>query len=165
MHVNKWLLGTAGVLTIVVTVAVTWLHAATPTVGAIVANPVHIGTNTPTRVTIAVIIADVSVLPGGVNLLQTDAAGKTIATIGVMHDDGTSGDALAGDKLFSYQVVVNQAAVGPVYYRASVAFRGLLQRVLSNVAAVTIEPWTGAAGDRLSVSFKYPPTWTATQQL
>jgi hypothetical protein len=141
MHSNKWLLVAACTLAITATIAVTWLHAATPTVGPASANPAYIVVNTPTQVTFNVKVTDSTPLPNGINLLKTDAAGKTLSTVGVMHDDGVNGDAKAGDKLFSYALTINQPAVGQVYYRASVAFKGVLQRLLSNVINVTVDPF------------------------
>ena len=111
-----------------------------PTVGPATATPAYIVINTPTQVTVTVSITDPSLLPNGVNLLQTDSNGKTLSTVGVMHDDGANGDVTAGDKVFSYRLSVNQATVGQIYYRASAAFRGVLQRVLSSLVSVTFDP-------------------------
>jgi hypothetical protein len=145
MCLNKWLAGTARVLAMVTAVFVTWLHAAapaaTPTVGAASASPAYVVVNTPTAVIITTTITDSTLLANGVNLLQTDANGKTLGTIGVMHDDGLSGDAKAGDKVFSYQVTVSQTDVGRIYFRASAAFKSVLQRVLSNVVSITLDPF------------------------
>src|SRR5436190_5134416 len=129
----------AACVAVVVSGAAVWLHAATPTVGALTANPSSGLINTPTSVMFTVTITDPSLLPNGVNLLQTDPNGKTVVTIGVMHDDGNNGDAVAGDKTFSYQVVVSPSTPVVVYYRASAAFRGVLQRVVSNVVTVSIQ--------------------------
>jgi hypothetical protein len=112
--------------------------AASPTAGTPTASPATIVVNTPTDVTFAAVILDSSVLATGVNLLRTDAAGKTLSIVAVMHDDGLSGDAVAGDKTFSCRVSVNEGVVGPAYYRVSAAFKGVLLRSLSSVMAIAV---------------------------
>jgi hypothetical protein len=126
-------------LAILVIGSVAWLRAA-PTIGAVAANPAYIVVNTPTQVVFTAQITDPSLISA--NLLRTDANGKAIATMGVMRDDGANGDAKAGDKVFSYRVALNQPSVGQVHYRVSAAFKGVLQRVLSGVIPVTIDPFT-----------------------
>jgi hypothetical protein len=137
---KKTILIAAGVC-IAAVVGVVWLHAATPTVGATAVNPAYIVINTPTQVVVTTQITDSSLLPGGVNLLKVDAGGKTLSTIGVMHDDGVNGDAMAGDKTFSYRFTLNEPVVGVAYFRVSAAFKGVLQRVQSPVVGVTIDPF------------------------
>jgi len=113
---------------------------ATPTVGALSVQPGYIVVNTPTQVTFSISITNSSLLANSVNLLQIDAAGKTTATIGLMQDDGLNGDAVAGDRVFSYRTTITQPSVGTVYWRASAAFKGVLQRVTSNIASETVDP-------------------------
>ncbi|MEQ1871028.1 MAG: hypothetical protein ABL961_13520, partial [Vicinamibacterales bacterium] len=76
----------------------------------------------------------------GVNLLRTDATGRTLAVVGVMHDDGVNGDAVAGDRTFSYLAVTTASAPGTTYYRVSAPFRGVLLRALSPVVSVSAVP-------------------------
>src|SRR5438105_4430912 len=97
----------AAIAVLTLAVGVVWLHAA-PTIGTAVALPAYIVINEPTQVLITTTITDTSLLPNGVNLLKTDATGKTLSTIGVMHDDGISGDISAGDKIFSYRLSLNE---------------------------------------------------------
>jgi hypothetical protein len=137
---TKAIIITATALTCILAVGVWWLDAA-PTIGATAASPAYIVVNTPTPVTIMVLITDASLLANGVNLLKTDASGRTLSTVGVMRDDGLNGDLQAGDRTFSYRVNLNQSTVGQVHYRVSAAFRGVLQRALSQVFAVTVDPF------------------------
>src|SRR5580692_8378353 len=123
--------------------AVVWLRAAsagrpsaaptaavaTPTVGPAVASPTVVAVNTPTQVTITVQITDPTLLPGGVNLLRVDSTGKTLSIIGLMYDDGTHGDTVAGDKTFTAVVTLNEPTTGTAYFAASAAFKGVLKRV------------------------------------
>jgi len=105
------------------------------------ATPAFVVINAPTTVTFRTTILHPSVLPTGVNLLKVDQAGKTLAIAGVMRDDGTAGDAAAGDKVFTIRLSVNEPGVGRVYYRVSAAFKGVLQRVLSSTIAVVVDPF------------------------
>lgn len=138
---NKKIIITAAVTVAAILGAGVWWLEAAPTVGTAAASPAYIVINTPTPVTITASITDSSLLANGVNLLKTDAAGKTLSTVGVMRDDGLNGDVKAGDKIFSYRLTVNQPSVGQVYYRVSAAFKGVLQRSLSNVVAITVDPF------------------------
>ena len=137
---KKVLLTAAGVA-VAIAGAVVWLQAAAPTIGPATATPAYIVVNTPTPVVITAQITNTSLIAGSVNLLKVDSTGKTLATVGVMRDDGMNGDAKAGDKTFSYRLSVNEATIKQVYYRVSAAFKGVLQRSLSNVVAVTVDPF------------------------
>jgi hypothetical protein len=57
-----------------------------------------------------------------------------------MKDDGRNGDAKSGDRVFSFQVTVNEPDVKTLFWRVSAPFKGSLQRVLSPVVAVTVDP-------------------------
>ena len=59
-------------------------------------------------------ITEPSVIPTGVNLLKTDAAGRTLSVVGVMNDDGLLGDAVRGDKIFTRQVEISETALGSI---------------------------------------------------
>lgn len=137
---KKVLLTAAGVA-VAIAGAVVWLQAAVPTIGPTAATPAYIVVNTPTPVVITAQIADPSLIAGSVNLLKVDSTGKTLTTVGVMRDDGLSGDAKSADKTFSYRLTVNEPSVGQVYHRVSAAFKGVLKRSLSNVVAVTVDPF------------------------
>lgn len=144
---------TGSVAIALVVSAVVWLQAA-PSVGTTKATPAYIVVNTATPVLFTSQITDPSVIATGVNLLKTDAAGKTLSTVGVMRDDGKNGDAVAGDKTFSYRVTLNQPTVGQVYYRVSAAFKGVLQRVLSPVMSLVVNPPPGGAIEGEALVFR-----------
>src|SRR5258708_6687613 len=104
MRVSNWTISSVGVLALAVGNLV-----AGPTVGIPFASPTTVLVNTTTTVTVTCQISDSTLLPGGVNLLRPDPAGIAESTIlGVMHDDGKNGDAVAGDKIFSLQVSLNE---------------------------------------------------------
>jgi hypothetical protein len=136
---NKKLLLGGAIAVLVVSVGVVYLSA-TPSIGAVSATPAYGVINTPTTIVVTAQISDPSLIPTGVNLLRVDSSGKTLATVGVMHDDGTSGDATAGDKTFSLAATVNESSVGPIYYRVSAAFKGVMQRAISTSVTVTMDP-------------------------
>jgi hypothetical protein len=75
-----------------------------------------------------------SLIPGGLNLLRVDGAAPVI--LGVMHDDGLRGDAVANDGI--YTLLFSVASVSQVQLQASAAFRGTLLRVKSASASVQV---------------------------
>jgi len=114
---------------------------AAPAVGKPVPSLATIPVGQTTQLTIISQITDDAtnpVLSTGVNLLRLDASNKVIATLGTMRDDGTNGDAVAGDKIFTLRLMVTELALGEMRLQVSAAFKGLLKRVLSGVTAVPI---------------------------
>ena len=91
-----------------------------------------------TTVTVTALISDPSVIPGGVNLQRLDAAGRVIGVLGNLHDDGTSGDAVAGDRTFTFRSTIFEQTPGTVFLRVSAAFRGVLLRAFSRTLSVNI---------------------------
>jgi hypothetical protein len=81
------------------------------------------------------------VIPTGVDLLRVDATGKTLSIAGTMRDNGSNGDAVAGDKVFTLGVTVSEATAGETSYRVSAAFKGSLRRELSSIVAIHIDPF------------------------
>ena len=121
--------------------------SATPTVGTPVAAPSMIVVNTSTPVIVAVQITDPTLIPGSVNLLLLGATGTQPTILGVMQS--------AGNGTYIIQPVFNETSTGQIQLQVSAAFRGKLQRVLSNV--VNISPW-GVLVDTVSgFSTLYPP--------
>jgi hypothetical protein len=79
------------------------------------------------------------VLPGSVNLLQISAEG--VATIlATLNDDGTNGDAVAGDSIFSGQIQPTTGSTGLIRLQVSAAFEGMLLRVRSPIAIFEVFP-------------------------
>lgn len=133
---------------------------ATPTVGVPVASPATIPVEERTVVTVTSQITtgpgDPPVIPTSVYLQRLDAAGKVIANLGTMRDDGAAGDAMAGDGVFTVRVTLNEANPDEVRLRVSAAFRKLLRRVLSPVGALNVWNRVAIPGGALEIS--YPPT-------
>ena len=115
-----------------------------PSVGAPSAIPSAVAVNTPTVVTVIAYVADPSVLPGGVNLLRLQPSSAVPLVLpGVLRDDGQGGDAAPGDRIFTGKFTFNEPSPGQIRLQLSVAFRGLLRRVLSPI--FTIDAQTNAA--------------------
>jgi len=75
-----------------------------------------------------------------VTLNQVTADGALIAVVGRMFDDGTNGDAAAGDNNFSLRVPFPQTTPAQFYYRATAAYTGVLTRSQSPIVTVTLAP-------------------------
>ena len=127
-----------------------------PTIGTPVANPAVIGVNTPTTVTVIAVITDPSVIPGSVTLLRLNSTGAS-TTLGQLHDDGRNGDDVAGDKTFTIQLSLNEAAMGQIRMQVSAMFRGVTKRMLSSIVTVEVEPIF--YNQSLGVTFNYPNNW------
>lgn len=126
-------------LSIVLGLCLAGMLGAAPTMGAIAATPTIVATNTSTTITVSVPITDGSVIPGSVNLLRVDAAGSTVNVIGALKDDGTAGDLVAGDGIYTGQTIINEASAGAVMLQVSAAFRDVLQRVKSAPIQITVQ--------------------------
>jgi RHS repeat-associated protein len=95
--------------------------------------------NVPTEVTFTVSIPDPLVLPSGVNLLEIDAEGRVIRSVGAMQDAGTNGDLNAGDRIFTLKATLTPVSDQiSLYFRVSAAFRGVLRRALSAPSVIEV---------------------------
>ena len=113
--------------------------SAAPTVGPVNALPSSIISGVRTPVTVTAKITGATPISGGVNLLQEDGSGNTLGILGVMHDDGLNGDAVAGDGIFTLVVPFNPALqTTAIYLQVSAAFAGLLERVKSSVFTLPV---------------------------
>jgi hypothetical protein len=113
-------------------------------IGQVAFNPSAVGVNTAVQVTVTVAIADPLVLPASVNLLRIDDTGKTTAQLGRMYDDGTHGDLVQGDGIYTVTVGILEPSIGIVSVQVSAALRGVLQRVRSSPAQLRVVPSTPA---------------------
>jgi hypothetical protein len=103
------------------------------------ASPSLITVNTPTTVTVTVSITGATPLSNGINLLRLGATGTQPTILGVMHDDGNAGDAVAGDHIFSTLVRLQEDYPGPLTLEVSAPFTGLLRRVTSPPLTITVQ--------------------------
>jgi hypothetical protein len=124
-----------------------------PTIGAATAVPTVIPVNTPTIVTVTSIIADPALIPTNVNLLRINSnSNPTI--LGRLLDNGTNGDAVAGDKIFTAQVNFTETTTGQIQLQISAAFRGVLRRVTTTFFMIDI--WNQVTIPSNGFSFCYP---------
>jgi hypothetical protein len=103
-------------------------EAATHAVGNVSVTPSAVVVNVAAPLTITVQINDPSVIPTSVNLLLYDASGNA-TVLSRLYDDGTHGDATAGDGI--YTVVADFSLPAGSQLAASAAFVGALKRVIS----------------------------------
>lgn len=126
------------------------LSAAAPSVSTPTTSVESISVGQPTAVLVQVNIltspGDPALIATSINLLRLDAAGKS-TILGVMHDDGLNGDAVAGDNTFSLQVNFTEQAQGTIRLQASAAFKGVLKRTLSAVKEIAVVPRGGGSAD------------------
>jgi hypothetical protein len=118
-----------------------------PTIAIPSVNPSSLTVGLSTQVTascqISTVATDPALLPGGVDLVRLTATGAAVSTLGVMHDDGLNGDVQAGDGIFTLQFTTNETAAGQFELQCTAAFKGLLQRIKSPAATVTVLPGAG----------------------
>ena len=106
-------------------------------------NPTALNSGQTTSVTVAAqVSADSALIRDGVILNEYDAAGNAIRSLGRMYDDGTHGDAIANDNVFTTIITLTESV--PVMLEVSIAYRGSLRRLTSKTqVAVLAGPTTG----------------------
>ena len=82
------------------------------------------------------------------NLQRLDTAGRVVAVLGLLRDDGANGDVAAGDRTFTLQATIFETTPGPVRLRVSAAFRGSLIRAFSIPLTVNV---TGATATGIAI--------------
>lgn len=127
--------------------------AVIPTAGTPSATPSTIVVNTPITVTVTAPIAPTPII-NGVNLLRISATGTQPTVFGMMHDDGKNGDAVAGDGIYTLQVAFNESIVGQVNLQVSAAFQGLLKRIMSPIATISV--WSVYSSPTSKFLIDYP---------
>jgi hypothetical protein len=111
---------------------------ADPVVGTVTVKPTFAPANTPTQVTITALITDTSLSANGANVQRLNSAGNPTAVLGILHDDGLNGDAVAGDRVYTLVFTLNEPTPGRIFFRTAAAFQGVVQRVSSSSVAVDI---------------------------
>ncbi len=123
-----WLMSSIVVVMVVVGAGI-WLKAQsrqiTGTFDAVNADPAYIVVSTSTPVTFTSVISDSSLRrhdPLKVLLVRTDAAGNPIDIVGRMVDNGRRDDATRRDHTYTIRVTLNEATVGPIYFKVAARF-------------------------------------------
>jgi Subtilase family len=110
-------------------------------VGAPSVSPAALNTGTATLVFVTESLRDPSLIPASVEVQQISASGQVLAILGLLNDAGENGDLVAGDHVYSGNVVINAPATeGTVYIRVSYALLGSLRRSVSPVVALNVVP-------------------------
>ena len=91
-------------------------------------------------VTVSVSITDPKYIAGSGNVQRLKADGTVQAVVGTLHDDGLNGDAVAGDKIYSLRLNVQEAAAGTVKFQVSAAFSGEIKRSFAGPMTLTVNP-------------------------
>ncbi|GCL62769.1 S8 family serine peptidase [Pseudaquabacterium pictum] len=104
-----------------------------------IVSPAVVSVGTPTILLVTARITQPNVIPGSVNVVRVGPGGATTVA-GTLNDNGTAGDAVAGDGLHSGQVVLTESVEGNVGLRVSAAVRGQLRRLQSTAALLGVVP-------------------------
>ena len=108
-------------------------------IGAPSLSPSHVIAGTPTAVTVSVSITDPKYIAGSANLQRLRADGTVQAVVGLLRDDGLNGDAVAGDKIYTLRITVQEPSAGTVSFRVSAAYTGELKRTFSATLVLTVD--------------------------
>jgi hypothetical protein len=110
------------------------------TIGTPSLNPSVVTAGTASEVTVTVSITDPKYLAGSGNVQRLRPDGTIQAVVGTLRDDGLNGDAVAGDKIYSARLTVQEPAAGSVRYQVSAAFSGEIKRSFSTPMTLTVNP-------------------------
>jgi hypothetical protein len=122
---------------------IVWLNLAIavayalPTIGPASITPSTIPLGTPFTLTVTCVITDASVITSSVNVLRTDPQGN-VTIVGQLHDDGTNGDLVAGDRTFTGQIRLTENQAESLAFQVSAAVPGTLDRIKSNAVSVNV---------------------------
>ena len=104
-------------------------------------TPPFIVATEPSLVMVEIEIPDLGYVGGSATLQRLDATGRVITVLGTLKDDGTNGDRISGDKLFALEKTFTEPTPGQVRLQVSVAFQGLLRRVVSQSFDIAVNPF------------------------
>lgn len=99
-----------------------------------------------TKVMVMIKIDDPSVFSGNPRLERLDSKGNAHSILATFVDDGTQGDAIAGDRWYTIQGVINEASPGQIYIRATATAKATSSEILSPVENVEVELGADASG-------------------
>ena len=142
-------------------VSATAAPAASNQIGILTTAPEFVFTNTTTTITFTVEITNPTVIPASVNLQSTNASGTVLSILGGMTQNSSS------PTFYSATLPLDSPAGETLYFQTSAAFRGMLRRLYSRVATVTVtslqpSTWLSYTTQR-GEKFKYPPDWIVNE--
>jgi hypothetical protein len=116
-----------------------------PMMWALGCEPDAIDPNTPTDVTFSVLVTGLS-LPIDVQLVQLDEFGNE-TPMGLLNDNGTDGDMVAGDNIYSGTVNLVSSEIGKLWFQSNAMKDGVLYTSLECAVTVTELPIGPAVSD------------------
>ena len=102
-------------------------------------TPDRVVAGVASAVTVSVSITDPNYIAGSANLQRLRADGSVQAVVGLLHDDGLAGDAVAGDKVYTLRTTLSEAAAGTVKFQVSAGFKRELKRTLAGPLTLTVD--------------------------
>ena len=152
------LYGSLSVLLLTTGLLVAQSRAQVPTtLPELTVSPAIIVTGEPTTVTVSIAINNPAVIPQSVRLYEVDKDGKAASFVSRLYDDGTHGDAIPADRVFSTALEVGRLSPDVLYMTASVGFRWTLRRLLSPKASLSIVETVSFNNSQASIV--PPPGW------
>jgi len=130
----------------------------TPAVGTPEASPNTIDANRPALITVTIRIPESRFKRNSVDLVRVDRSGHVLSEVEMrdedgenadaivghrfflrMRDDGTKGDAVANDGVFTRRIMLKESS-GPLYFEVHASFSGIERPVRSEPFAVGVRP-------------------------
>jgi hypothetical protein len=92
-------------------------------------------------------------IPTSPNVQRQKGTTWTIAA-SRMYDDGTHGDAVSDDGIYTAQVELNEETTGSIVFRASVAYKGQIQRSFSKTSVVKVVDAVGLTSLGITLDYR-----------
>jgi hypothetical protein len=138
----SWTLGAIRGPVLVATLALLWPAGdalAVQQVESLVATPSLVFVNTPTTIRFTARVApDPDLISSSGTVLRLNADGSR-TVIARLYDDGTNGDAAAGDMVFTAEVRLQISAPSAIRYQVSFGYLRTIRRVFSEIVIVRTE--------------------------
>src|SRR3989304_5892458 len=108
-------------------------------IDSVIATPDLVVVGIPTSVKVLADIApDIDLISSGVTLIKVGPDNKPIGVIGYLFDDGSHGDEVPNDHIFTTLITINRTTITNINFRVSVAYKKTLQRTLSDIISITV---------------------------
>jgi hypothetical protein len=95
-------------------------------------------TNIPTTIKISAEIGAENLYISSVMAYKTTEDGKPLSRLGIMYDDGTHGDVIEADTIFTLEYTVNETSPTTIYIRVTAAYELDRNRYISDVLPVKV---------------------------
>ncbi|MEO8657492.1 MAG: DUF4038 domain-containing protein [Bryobacteraceae bacterium] len=116
------------------------LHGADWLIGDLKVLPPGIVSNVATTIVATVAVPpNPSLIPGSVKLLRLDRYGHPVTVLGLLYDDGTHGDKVAGDGVYSGRFTLTESR-GPILVAGGAAFSSGKSGAMSPVLPISVIP-------------------------